>query len=386
MRGLDVVVVGGAGHVGAPLAVVLASRGLQTLVYDRNEQAVECILGGGLPFLDEGADDLLRSALTSGHLDATWHPEGISHARYVVLTIGTPVDEFHNPELGAVRECVDGILPYLCSGQTIVLRSTVFPGVTEWLARYLSSRLPVAVAFCPERVVQGRAVEELQTLPQIVSGTTQLAEDAAAELFERIAPRVIRMRPREAEYAKLVCNAYRYLQFAATNQFCAMVESDGCSYARVLAGLRDGYPRADIPLPGFAAGPCLHKDTLQLIASGDFDLGHAAIRANEGMAAFVVDRLRHLCDLPDSVVGILGAAFKPDSDDPRSSLSYKLRKLLEFHAKRVLMTDPHVTDSSLLPFGEVVERSDVLVLAVRHRAYEGVDLSGKPVFDFHAER
>jgi UDP-N-acetyl-D-mannosaminuronic acid dehydrogenase len=283
------------------------------------------------------------------------------------------------------------MLPYLSDSQTLVLRSTVFPGVTEFIDRYLEGHgKRTAVAFCPERVVQGHAIKELLTLPQIVSGTTPRAEAVAKELFARISTSVILLPPKEAEFAKLFCNAYRYIQFAAANQFYMMAESAGLDFGRLLSALKMDYPRMrDLPGAGFAAGPCLFKDTLQLVAFADnqFVMGSTAIQINEGLPAYIIERLGSSRSLANDTVGLLGMAFKPNSDDTRASLGYKLKKLLRFRAKRVLTTDPFVRkDPELLPFDEVVAQSDVLVLCVPHSQYAGIDFKGKPVVDVWSGR
>ena len=386
MSTTEVCVIGGAGHVGAPLAIVFADKGFRTLIYDLNTSAMERLAGGEMPFLEEGGEALLRSALAKKMLSFTSDAAGVGGAQYVIVTIGTPIDEFHNPELGLVQQCFDSLMPHLSDGQTIILRSTIFPGVTEWVHQYLrDAGKRVHVAFCPERVVQGYSIRELQTLPQIVSGTTPEAEASAARLFGAIAPKIVNMVPKEAEFAKLISNAYRYIEFAATNQFYMMVSSAGCDYSRVLAGLRDDYPRATaLPGPGFAAGPCLFKDTLQLAAfmNNTFGLGYAAMQVNEGLPAFVVDRLASQYQLSEMTVGVLGMAFKANSDDTRSSLSYKLKKLLQYKAKAVLTTDPLVqTDRELLSLEDVIQRSDLLILGAPHREYKNLDVRGKPIFD-----
>jgi UDP-N-acetyl-D-mannosaminuronic acid dehydrogenase len=222
-------------------------------------------------------------------------------------------------------------------------------------------------------------------LPQIVSGTTPEAEATAVALFSRFAPKVITLPPKEAEFAKLFCNAYRYIQFAAANQFYMMAEAAGLDFGRLLGAIKEDYPRMrDLPGPGFAAGPCLFKDTLQLLAFAErqFALGSEAIQINEGLPAFIVAQLGKRYALADTVVGLLGMSFKPESDDTRASLSYKLKRLLRFHAKDVLTTDPFVkNDPSLVPLSTVIERSDVLVLCVPHTLYRETDFKGKHVFD-----
>jgi UDP-N-acetyl-D-mannosaminuronic acid dehydrogenase len=382
----DVVVVGGAGHVGAPLSIVLAKKGLRTLIYDISQKALDVLAKGELPFLEEGGEPMLKEVLAEGMLGFSNDVSSIRGVPYVILTIGTPVDEFHNPVLSVLTECMDNLVPHLSDEQTLILRSTVFPGATDFLAGYLKDHgKKTLVAFCPERVVQGKAIKEIQSLVQMVSGTTKEAEESAAKLFGRIAQKSVRMKPMEAEFAKLFCNAYRYLQFAVANHFHMMADAAGLSYARIREGLMEDYPRMrDLPGAGFAAGPCLYKDTLQLVAFSENHTGLAlsAIQVNEGMPAYIISRLKEKHDLKKMTVGLLGMAFKAESDDARSSLSYKLKKLLLFHAKDVLATDPFVTtDPDLLPLDEVTNRSDILILCTPHSAFAKADLKGKEVFD-----
>jgi UDP-N-acetyl-D-mannosaminuronic acid dehydrogenase len=383
---VEICVVGGAGHVGAPLAVVLAARGFRTHIYDINPSAVASLMAGRFPFIEKGGDALLGQVLPGGLLTASSDAEDVARADVVVVTIGTPVDEFQNPVWDAVSRCVGDLGPHLSSATLLVLRSTVSPGTTERLQQFLDAQgIDVPVAFCPERVVQGEAIDEIQRMPQIISGTSALAESRAADIFGRIASTLVRMRPIEAEFAKLFCNAYRYIQFAASNQFFMMAQQAGCDYGRIVEGMKQDYPRmSGFPGAGFTAGPCLLKDTLQLAAGANyqFGLGHAAIHVNEGLPAFVVDDMRRRFPLGELTIGILGMAFKAGSDDTRSSLSYKLRKLLRLHARDVLSTDPLVTgDPELRPLDEVVGSSDVLVIAAPHAQYESVGASGKPVVD-----
>jgi UDP-N-acetyl-D-mannosaminuronic acid dehydrogenase len=370
----DVCVVGGAGHVGAPLAIVFANKGMRTLIYDINAAALDTLRSGTMPFLEHGGERALAEALAGGRLTLTSDRSCVAEAEVLVVTIGTPIDEFHNPRLDVVTRCLDQLLPYIHEGQSVILRSTVFPGVTEFVDRYLRGRgKNVPVAFCPERVVQGHAIEELQTLPQIISGTTTKAEKVATALFQKIAPRTVTMVVKEAEVAKLLTNAYRYIQFAAANQFYMMVEAAGLDHARLLAGLKEDYPRLrDLPGPGFAAGPCLMKDTMQLVAfeNNHFSLGSAAMMVNEGLPNFIVERLklRH-GSLQSKRVGILGMAFKADVDDIRDALSYKLGKILRFEGAAVSYSDEFARDPTFVTAEKLVDEADVVVVGVPHSAY-----------------
>jgi len=383
---IDLTVVGGAGHVGIPLVLCFADSGLRVLINDLNEAALRSLREGVLPFIEYDAQPVLDRVLKSGALHYGTRPSDIGRNGPVIVTIGTPVDEFLNPVLGQVKKCLDSILPHIADGQLLILRSTIYPGTTEWIARYLERlNRKLLVAYCPERVVQGYGISELKSLPQIVSGTTPEAEDQAATLFKRIAPDIVRCKPLEAEFAKLFTNVHRYIEFATTNQFYMIAESAGADYGAILDAMKRNYPRASrIPGPGFSAGPCLFKDTMQLAAfsRNHFALGHAAMLVNEGLVLHVIDQLRNTYDLANATVGLLGMAFKSEIDDNRSSLSYKLKHGLLHHAKRVITTDPLVkNDADLLPLDELVAQSDIMVLCTPHKLYKNLDTRGKPVFD-----
>jgi UDP-N-acetyl-D-mannosaminuronic acid dehydrogenase len=382
----DVCIVGGAGRVGLPLALVLADSGFKTLILDINQTALTTIADGAMPFREEGGETLLKKVQKTDRLSLSSKTEDAARAGIIVLTIGTPVDEFHNPNLSVLTRCLDQLLPQLRDGQTIILRSTVAPGTTNYIDSYLRSRgKKIGLAFCPERVVQGKAIDEIRALPQLVSGTSPEAVAAAKEIFGKIAPEVVEMTPMEAEFAKLVCNAFRYMQFAATNQLYMMVESAGLDYSELLEKMKRGYPRmGGIPGPGFAAGPCLMKDTMQLFAfqKHNFVLGQMAMTINEGLPNFIVEQLARRFDLRTKRVGILGMAFKADSDDIRDSLSYKLGKLLRFHGAEVFYSDEFVKDPTFIDKEKLVRESDIIVVGVPHAAYRALHLpNDKEIID-----
>lgn len=383
----DVVVVGGGGHVGLPLAIALASRGKRTVVYDVAESAVERIRRAEMPFIEPGADDVLRQVVGNGLLTATTDPAIVASAENVVVVIGTPVDEHLNPDPNAIPRALASCAPFFRDGQLLALRSTIYPGVTALVRDMVADMgLDIDVAFCPERIAEHKAMTELFELPQIVSGYTPAAINRAGALFSALTDSIVELTPEEAELAKLFTNTWRYIKFAAVNQFYMMANSKGVDFERVRAGLTHDYPRAqDMPGPGFAAGPCLFKDTMQLAAFSDntFQLGHSAMLVNEGLPLYIASRLDDAHDLSDKTVGILGMAFKAGSDDIRSSLSYKLQRVLRFKAKEVVATDPHVPasiDATLLPLEEVLERADILIVATPHSEYRELS-TNKPVAD-----
>ncbi len=382
---LDVVIVGGCGHVGLPLALAFAERGLSVAAYDIDPAAVQKVGSGQMPFDEPGGPEALGRAIAASRLRASTDPAVVALAEHVVVVIGTPVDEHLNPDPQAVPAAVEALAPHLRPGQLVVLRSTVYPGVTAMVERRLAALgLRLDVAFCPERIAEGKALKELFELPQVVSARNPEALARARKLFEVLTPETVELLPEEAELAKLFTNAYRYLKFALANQLYTMANDFGLDYERIRQALTYNYPRAaDLPAAGFAAGPCLLKDTMQLAAfnNNNFVLGHAAMMVNEGLPLYVVDRMARRYDLAAMTVGILGMAFKGDSDDTRSSLAYKLKRILRFKAEAVLTTDPYVkTDKDLLPLEEVVGRSDLLVIGAPHRAYATL-ATDKPVVD-----
>ncbi|WP_405094917.1 nucleotide sugar dehydrogenase [Micromonospora sp. NBC_01412] len=381
---VDVCVVGGCGRVGLPLGIALASRGLSVVLYDIDAAAVDRVNSGALPFAEEGAAELLTSALAAGRLRASTEATSVGLADTLVVVVGTPVDEHLNPDLSAVPRALERCAEHLHDGQLVVLRSTVYPGVTALTEKLLASRgLTVDVAFCPERIAEGRAMTELFTLPQIVAARTPQAMERAERLFRRLTDSIVALEPEEAELAKLFTNTWRYVKFATANQFWMMANDFGLDFARIRHAVAFDYPRAaDLPMPGFAAGPCLLKDTMQLAAfnRNNFVLGHSAMLINEGLPLYLVSRLEDRFDLATMTVGILGMAFKGGSDDTRSSLAYKLRKILTLKAGETLCTDPYVVDDRLIPLDEVLRRADLLVIAAPHADYADLD-TDQPLID-----
>jgi UDP-N-acetyl-D-mannosaminuronic acid dehydrogenase len=383
---LDVVVLGGGGHVGLPLSLAFAASGLRVGVFDTNAATLERIERGEMPFRETGADELLRNILPTGRLELSADAGMVGRADCVVIVIGTPVDEFLGPSMTLFEKTVEVIAPHLRDGALVVLRSTVYPGTTAYVSQAFADRdRRVDVAFCPERIAEGHALEEFRTLPQIVGADDPAIGDRAAALFGRLGGEIVRTTSKEAELAKLFTNTWRYMKFAIANQFLMVADQAGVDYTNVLDAIRRDYPRAaDLPGPGFAAGPCLFKDTMQLAAftSDHFPMGQSAMQVKEGMPAYIVAALeRRHGSLRGHTVGILGMAFKAESDDKRASLSYKLRKLLAWAGARVLCTDPYVQDDRLVPLETVLAEADTLVVGAPHRAYRDLDVDGRDVVD-----
>ena len=301
------------------------------------------------------------------------------------MIIGTPLNEFFVPDQGVVFSAINDIADFLNDEQLVILRSTVFPGCTKQVELRLShlGKYP-DIAFCPERILEGKAMEELKTLPQIIGTSNENAFFRSAELFSKFGVRIIRTTPEEAELVKLFTNSWRYIKFAAANEFWMIANNLKIDFENVRDALTFDYPRAaDLPGAGFTAGPCLFKDTKQLsFANKDnFVMGNAAIEINDGLPNYIVNRLSEKHDLSKLTIGILGMAFKGESDDTRSSLSYSIKDLLSKKCKRVLTHDPFVkNDYDLVTLEEVTDLSDLLVIGAPHNLYKKVKTLN-PVID-----
>jgi UDP-N-acetyl-D-mannosaminuronic acid dehydrogenase len=376
---LDVVIVGGFGHVGLPLGIVLADSGLQVALYDTDRSKRASIESGKMPFIEEGAEPLLQRVINKT-LHISENIADVARARIVIVTVGTPIDEYLNPKTRHLMELCDQLAAHVSAAQCLILRSTLAPGTSSHLNDFFKSRnVGVHIAFCPERIVQGFAVRELKTLPQIISGFTPEAVAISEKLFRDLGVDTITATVQEAEFAKLFCNAWRYIQFAISNQFYMIASEHGADYDNIHKAMTHHYSRAQsFPRAGFAGGPCLLKDTLQLAAShsSNFQLGQAAMGVNEGLPAFVVRQIEEEMggSLRGKTAGILGMSFKADIDDTRDALSYKLRKILSFHGANVLCSDEYVKDASFVSKEELIARSNVIVIGVPHTAYRDIQI------------
>ena len=381
----DICVIGGCGHVGLPLALCFADKGLKVNVYDINEESVKLVNDGVMPFLENGCEKLLKNNIGK-NLYVSSNPKVISEAQFVIIVIGTPVDEFLNPDRMIFKEFIDDYYKYFTDNQTLILRSTVYPGTSDWLHNYLEKKSKkIDVSFCPERIAEGKAIEEIYNLPQIVSAYSSKVTKIVSNLFKKLTKDIIVLDPTEAELAKLYTNSWRYIQFAIANQFYMLANGHGKDFYKIYDAMTFKYPRTQsFPKAGFAAGPCLFKDTMQLSSfdNNKFFLGHSAMLINEGMPAFIVEELEKKFDLKTKTVGILGMAFKAESDDPRSSLSYKLRKILNISSKKLFCSDEYIENKSFVSKEELIEKSDIIILGVPHKNYDGISLpKDKYIYD-----
>ena len=381
----DICIIGGCGHVGLPLGLSFTHIGKRVLLLDIDETKIKQVQSGTMPFKEEGAESLLKESLQSNRLLCTSSPEKLSLASYIIIVTGTPLDEYLNPRLDAITKVLDHYFPYFRDDQILVLRSTIYPSISQKIHDYFQKReKKIHVTFCPERVIEGEALKEFSSLPQIVSGFTPVGLEKVKELFSLLTPKLIEMLPLEAELVKLFANAYRYIHFSIANQFYMIAASHQVDFYKLYHAMIEDYPRMkNFPKPGLTAGPCLLKDTMQLsaFANHHFYLGHAAMLVNENLPRFMVDHLKLNTSLSDKTVGILGMAFKAESDDRRDSLSYKLKKILKLEADTVLCSDEYIQEEDFVSKEELIERSDIIIIGTPHKKYRDLKLRDRKVLD-----
>lgn len=380
------VAVVGIGRVGLPLAISFADAGLKVIGLDRDSQHVERVNAGHFPFVEHGAKELLQRSLSAGRFRATTDPAAaISEAQVVILTVGTPLGQDLRPDNSQIESAVGVVSDYLPDGSLVVLRSTVSAGTTNRvvlpaLTRQTGYRLgeSLFVAFCPERIAEGKAIEELRVLPEIVGGCDRQSAELTGELFRLLNPekKTHLTDALSAELAKLFTNVYRYVNFALANEYALIAEHYGRDAGQIISMLRDDYQRAPVPLPGPAGGPCLTKDGYFLIEELNFpDFVLTAWKLNDSIPAHIVKRVQRYMEargttLEGKKVAVLGRAFKADIDDDRLSPSLRLIDALQRLGADVHVHDPYLPSETL---EAVLEDAEVIVLATNHKAYSELD-------------
>lgn len=346
----------GAGRVGLPFALFMASRGIETILLERNEARLESIQNRESPFEEPG----VAQALKATTLVATDNPEVVSEADVVSLSVGTPLGDHLEPDLSQLTGAILQIAPYTTDNHLIMLRSTVPPGTTEALPSLAAAQgqfLRGELAFCPERVAEGHVLRELAEFPQIVGAETRSAHHKARDVFGRAGLTVLETTIATAEFTKLYNNTARYIEFAIANEMFMKAESMGISYNEVRRLATFNYSRGFAGTAGFTAGACLRKDFALLeegLGPGSY-LPHAAWRVNESVPTWLVSELRRRTNLTGARVLLLGTTFKPNSDDKRDSLAIKLSRLLARAGAIVREFDPADEPPTCDPLARVRE-------------------------------
>jgi UDP-N-acetyl-D-mannosaminuronic acid dehydrogenase len=370
----------GLGRVGLPLALSFADRGLAVVGVDTNVAQLDSIRAGRMPFTEAGTQELLERVLAGGGLELSDRADDAARTDNIVITIGTPSFSHLESDLRQVRAALDDLLPLLRPGHALILRSTIAPGTTDFVAAYLEKRRglrvgeDVFVAHAPERIAAGRFLEEITSLPCVVGGVGESSTERAASLFSVFGAPIVRTTPVQAELAKIWTNILRYTTFALPNLLMMDCERYDANVFEVIDLINRDYPRGGIALPGLTAGSCLRKDfVFSEERSNSPGMLLAVSRVNESVPLFLVEGIkRRLGGLDSRKVAVLGLTFKRDTDDERDSLSPKLIRLLERELADVAICDPHATTPTQ-PLADAVRGADVVIVATNHSAFEGAE-------------
>ena len=367
----DIIIIGGAGHIGLPLGILFANKGKSVILYDKNKKNIDLINNSKMPFMEIGGEKLLKK--NKKRIIATSKKEFINHAKSVIVCIGTPVKK-SKPDLKFFFKMFKEVKHLLNPKKPLIIRSSIYPGICLKVQKYLGNNFQ-NISYCPERVVQGKSIEELHKLPQIVSGVSDHAIKSASNLFKLICDKIIVTSVLEAELIKLFSNAWRYINFSASNQFYMICEKYNINFHKLRLNMIDGYERnQSMPKAGFAAGPCLYKDTAQLnvFLKNQFTLGKTATAINQNFPKFIYKIIldRYKKGIIKKKIGILGMAFKSDIDDIRDSLSIDLWKFLKSKKLKVFISDEFVNMKNIIKSNYLIKKSDIIILGAPHSAYK----------------
>jgi UDP-N-acetyl-D-mannosaminuronic acid dehydrogenase len=370
----------GLGHIGLPLALSFADRGLKVVGIDKDPLLLQAINERRMPFHETGTQELLERVVESGRLELSERLQAAAAADHIVLTLGTPAFSHIEINISQIRSALDELLPLFRPGHTIILRSTVAPGTTEWVAGYLEQRRgftvgeDLFVAHVPERIAENHFLEEIASLPCIVGGVGEASGERAAELFSAFGTEIMQTTPVQAELAKIWTNILRYTNFALPNLLMMNCEQWGANVFEVIQLINHDYPRGGIASPGLTAGSCLRKDfTFSEERSSAPGMLLAVSRVHETVPLFLVEGLKRRLggSLRDCKVAVLGLTFKRDSDDLRDSLAAKLIRLLERELAHVARHDPHVPAQSE-PLETALADAAAVIIATNHSEFDGL--------------
>ena len=371
----------GLGRIGLPLAISFADRGLTVLGVDKDADRLQAVRDARMPFAEPGSQEALDRVHAAGTLTVSDRVADAALAEHIVITLGTPSFSHIEIDISDIRSALDDLLGHLRDGHTIVLRSTIAPGTTDFVAGYLAKHRgfqigeDIFVAHAPERIAAGRFFEEIDTLPCIIGGVGAESGERVGALFSIFSAPIVQTTSVQAELAKIWTNIYRYANFALPNLLMMDCEQHGANVFDVIDLINRDYPRGGIAKPGLTGGTCLRKDfAFSEERSNAPGMLLAVSRVNESVPLFLVEGMkRRLGSLNGRKIAVLGLAFKGNTDDERDSLAHKLVRLLERELADVGVHDPRVATPTP-PFEATVAGADAVVIAANHEEFLGSDV------------
>jgi len=392
----------GMGYVGATLAVGFASKGVRVYGVEQQQLIVQKLNSGDGTFYEEGFDKILSDVTAKKLLTCHNEIPKTDEIDTYIITVGTPVCENNKVNESYLLSAVDELKNNLKSGDAVILRSTLKLGATEKIVKTELDKLniPYKLSFCPERTVEGKSIEELTTIPQIIGGVDEKSNQHSKELFSIMVDKcIIVSSPKEAELCKLICNTQRDLYFGFANEVASICDNIGASVSNVINAISENYSRVNIARPGLVGGPCLTKDT-HILVQGSKEMGYTPEISlqgritNEKLINECINQIERIMPSPKKI-SVLGLAFKgsPPTGDMRGSTVYDLMNLLkqkwknaEYFGYDSLATDEDVATLPLTRVNDIETAfvsADLVIFHNNHPDLQKLDikeLSGKMNF------
>ena len=368
----------GLGRVGLPLATVFATSGIKVKGIEINQKMVESIRNSKCPFYDPPLQENLEKAIESSNLKI-YEKITDDDIDIIIVTVGTPVTLDNSVDYSQLFSALTEICKINLEEKIVIFRSTMPPKTTTDIIiplienkTNLKAGKDFAIAVCPERILEGKAIKEIFELPEIIGGLNEISNKIATELFKIINPEkeFSYTSPSGAELAKLFTNIYRYISFALSNEFAIWAEIYGLDATKLINIANYKYERSNVPIPGFVGGPCLSKDGTFLDNNTTFSsIISAAWKLNESIPHHIVNNIKKVSgNLFNKKITVLGLSFKAGSDDLRSSPSVKLVELLKGLGALVQVHDPHVKTS--LSLTDSLDSADIVIIATNHKEFK----------------
>jgi UDP-N-acetyl-D-mannosaminuronic acid dehydrogenase len=367
----------GIGRVGLPLGLMLSKMGLKCIGVDRDAELIKKVNSKVMPFREPGFEKLIKEVDFKIVEDFSV----VKKSANIIITVGTPILQHIETDLSQIINVIDGIMPYLQKDANIILRSTVAPKTTSFIKNYIENKSDFRIgetlflSFCPERIAEGKAYEELTSLPQIIGAEDEQSFQRANKIFSRLGGDILRTSYTSAELAKLYTNINRYITFAIANQFSLIADYFHEDIYSILRLVNYKYPRGGVCSPGFTAGTCLRKDFGMINETIPYtDILLSSWKINEYMPKFLVEGLLKRTSLRRKIVAVLGYTFKKDSDDTRDSLIPKLIRYLEREVpKEIRVHEPYLEkiDRKYKNFtlDEAISGADIVYLGIDHSVF-----------------
>ena len=371
----NISIIGGAGHVGFPLALAFANKNFNVNLIDLNTKNLNKIRNGEVPFYEIGAKNILKKSLQKKKIFFSKDLKSVKKSKYIIVCIGTPINSKLSPQTKKFFYFFSALLKNINKEQIIIIRSSVYPGIIEKISKKYKN-INNNISYCPERIVQSKALVELPNLPQIVSGTSNKAINESVKLFKKITKKIIISSIKEAELVKLYSNANRYINFAIANQLYLMCEQQNVDFQNVRKLMMQGYQRnINLPSAGFSAGPCLLKDTMQLrtFYKGNFELGMAAMKINQNnLIELIINKIKNIKNYRKITIGLMGVAFKAETDDTRDSLAIQILNKLNKMKLKIIYTDEYYIDKKIYKLDSFIKKSDLIIIGAPHKKYKKI--------------